>query len=303
MTRQLTRFAVATAIAFCGSTALAQISDDFETDTSASYTVIDDSNGASGDGAADSTSEFAFDYIAAGIPLAPNSTAGDVGGLRLTVNAREEGPEGQTSTEEDHITAFHNLALTGSYRLDVDMYMGVNLLAPGTTEFAHIGVAGATTDFTSIFTPVVDNGHFLSITGEGGSSSDYRHSAPGAPAIPSGNGTYLNSLKSTNASVQEYQDIYPASDSPGSPTNIWTTVTITNTPAGVTYWLDGTPIIKTAQGATDGLVSLGYTDPFDSVGPHFVIYDNLSVTAIPEPSAALLCLAGLAGLARRTRVG
>lgn len=302
MTRQLTRFAVATAVAFCGSTALAQISDNFEADTSADYTVIDDSNGASGDGGADSTVDFAFDYIAAGIPLAPNSTAGDTGGLRFTANAMEEGAEGNTSTEEDHITAFHNLSQTGSYRLDVDMYMGVNTSAPGTTEMAHIGVAGASTDFTSIFTPVVVNGHFISITGEGGSGSDYRHAIPGTGAVGSGDPSYLNELNTTNAAVQTYLDIYPTSEFPGSPTNLWTTVTITNTPAGVTYWLDGNAIITTPSLASDGLVSLGLSDLFDSVGPHFVVYDNLSVTAIPEPSAALMCLAGLAGLARRTRV-
>ena len=305
MKRHLVIPTLAGALAFAVAPAMAQlISDDFEVDSSANYTIVDDSNGASGDGGADSTSQFAFDYIAAGIPLAPNSDPGDTGGLRLTVNASEEGDEGPSSTEEDHITAFNNLSVSGSYRLDVDIYMGVDLLQPGTTEFAHVGVAGGTSDFTSIFTPVVDNGHFMSMTGEGGSFSDYRHSVPGSPAVPNGDPSYLNSNNTVNASDPFYQDLFPAAsgtDSVGSPTNIWTTRTITVGPEFVAYYLDGTKIIQTPVVEDSGLVSLGYTDPFDSVGPHFVIYDNLVVTMIPEPTTAVLGVSALVALVSRRR--
>lgn len=279
------------------------ISDNFETDSSANYTVVDDSNGASGDGGADSTIDFGFDYVAAGIPLAPNSMPGDTRGLRMTVNDREEGDEGPSSTEEDHITAFNNTVLSGAYRLQVDMYMGVDSSRGGTTEFAHVGIDGSSTDFLSIFTPIVDNGHFVSITGEGGSSSDYRHSAPGSPAVPSGDASYLNADNTTNASAQLYQDLYPSTEFPGSPTNIWTTLVIEATDTTVTYLLDGVPIIRTARGATGGLAGLGLTDPFDSVGPHFVVYDNLVVGRVPEPTSALLGLTGVAMLALRRRNG
>ena len=55
------------------------INDNFETDTSADYIIAND-------GSPDGTQTFAYDYIAAGIPLAPNSAPGDTGGLRLTAN-------------------------------------------------------------------------------------------------------------------------------------------------------------------------------------------------------------------------
>ena len=51
------------------------ISDTFETDTSADYTIVDD-------GTPNGTQAFNWDYVAAGIPLAPRSQAGDTGGLR-----------------------------------------------------------------------------------------------------------------------------------------------------------------------------------------------------------------------------
>lgn len=272
------------------------LADNFETMTSGNYTVVDDSNGASGDGTPDSTIDFGFDYVAAGIPLAPNSTAGDTLALRLAANETAD-----DAGAPDHITAFNNLSVTSTnYKISVDMYMAVEA-AGGTTEFAHVGIGGSTADFLSIFTPVVDNGHFVAITGEGGSASDYRHSVPGSPAVPSGDLSYLNSDNTTNATGDTYQTIFAGAEFPGSPGNQWTTLEIFVNPSLVTYALDGTPIIQTANAGTDGLVGLGYTDAFSSVGPHFVLYDNLTITETPEPAAGLLSLLGLAGLAVRRR--
>lgn len=278
-------------------------SDNFEVDSSANYTLVDESNGASGDGTPDSTSAFAFDYIAAGIPLAPNSTVGDVGGLRLAANetANDAGAA-------DHITAFHNTLVTSpSYLLEVDMYMQVES-AGGSTEYANVGIGGSSDDFLSIFTPIVDNGHFLAVTGEGGSASDFRHSQPGNPAVPSGDPTYLNSDNTTNATGDTYQAIFAGGDFPGSPGNRWTTLTILVTPDAVQYAFDGTAIIETTNTGSDGLVGLGYADLFSSVGPHSVVYDNLRVTNIPVaeiPEPATLGLLGLglaafAGIRRRS---
>ncbi|MAT69870.1 MAG: hypothetical protein CMJ58_10135 [Planctomycetaceae bacterium] len=280
------------------------ISDDFESDSSASYTIVDDSNAASGDGEADSTVTFNFDYSALGIAAAPNSSGG-TSGLYLTVNNTSSDNGGDGALQEDHVTVFNNLNITAPvYTLSVDMYMGVEAGQSGSTEFAHIGVAGSTADFLSIFTPIVANGHFISITGEGGSSSDYRHATPGTPAVNSGDPSYLNSTNTTNATGDVYQALFPApADFPGSPGNLWTTLTIDVTPYNVTYSLDGTPIIRTPVEENEGLVGLGYTDPFDSVGPHFVIYDNLTVTEVPEPATVVLSVLGLAGVAalRRAR--
>jgi len=267
----------------------ALISDDFEVDSSASYTLVDD-------GAPDSSSTFAFDYVAAGYPLAPNSTAGDVGGLRMTSN--------DTGGAADHLTAFHNTSISdAAYRLSVDMWMGVEGTG-GTTEFSTIGVAGDGATFNSIFTPISGTGHFLSMTGEGGSSSDFRHFTPGVTSVPSGDASYLNDLNTTNATGDTYQAIFAGGDFPGSPGNRWTTVSIEVDPQNVTYFLDGVPIIRTPTEASAGQVSLAYNDVFSSIASpfqsQFVLYDNLNVESIPEPaSLALLGLGGLAMLRRK----
>ena len=267
----------------------AVLSDDFEVDSSASYSVLEN-------GGPDSSIAFAYDYIAAGLPLAPNSTAGDVGGLRMTVN--------DSIGASNTLTAFHNTAVTAAaYRMSVDIYMGVEGTS-GTTEFATVGVAGDGSVTNSIFTPIQGTGHFVSITGEGGSSSDYRHSTPSTLAVPSGDTSYLNSTNTTNATGDTYQAIYPATDFPGSPGNGWTTLSIEVDDQNVTYFLDGTPIIRTSTGLDGDLVNLGYHEAFGSVATPFqsmyIVYDNLNVDVIPEPaSLALMGLGGLAMLRRR----
>lgn len=273
------------------------ISDDFEADSSADYTIVEQ-------GGPDSTSSFAFDYIAAGIPLAPRSAPGDRRGLRFTAN--------NSLGASNAVTAFHNTGiLTDNYTVFVDVWLN-NQASEGTTEHAHIGVAGDGVTPNQLFSPISGSGHYLAFTGDGGSTSDYRHHLESIGPVPAGDLSYLNSTNSTNSSADTYQSLFPSPpyDIAGSPGNAWTTLRIDivgGIGGTITYSLDGatgmTPIIRDTVEVAQGKVSLGYADLFTSVaspaGSQFVIYDNLVV--VPAPSASALALTGLVAFSRRRR--
>ncbi len=272
------------------------IEDDFEVDSSADYTIAEL-------GGPDATASFGWDYIAAGIPLAPRSEVGDRGGLRMTAN--------DTLGEVNAITAFHNTPMAGliNYTLLVDVYIGITG-SSGSTEHAHVGVAGDGVTPNQLFSPISGSGHYLAFDGDGGSSSDFRHFKPSVTAVPSGDASYLNDLQTTNSTGDTYQNLFPNPpyEYAGSPGNAWTTLQIDlvgGVGGTITYSLDGatgmTPIIQDVSEILNGYISLGHGDLFSSVSDpfqsQFVIYDNLSV--VPEPGMLGLCGLGALALCRR----
>ncbi|MCP3919628.1 MAG: hypothetical protein GY711_29180 [bacterium] len=283
MTSLYTRLLLlASAGTVAATSASAQIlTDDFEVDSSASYTVVND-------GTPDGTQTFAFDYVAAGLPLAPRSASGDTNGLRLTAN--------DTAGMTDVWTLFHNTPVNAArYRLTVDMWMNFDALS-GSTEFAHIGVGGDGATFNSVFTPISGTGAFISVTGDGGSISDYRwfRDAANTPLNDSDSTTLPNDHPSylghgSNASGAYYQALFPSPPATiaGSPGNIWTTVTIDvdNIAGVITFRFDGSLTFRGRYSGTfDGFASLGINDVFTSVSGAsnlFIIYDNLDVSETP----------------------
>ncbi|MFT5732983.1 MAG: hypothetical protein ACI8WY_001658, partial [Planctomycetota bacterium] len=109
--------AIATTATFAQTTL---ISDGFELGSAADYTVVDD-------GSIDGADDFAFDYVAAGIPAAPRSAAGDTLGVRMTANT--------SAGSADARTIFHNTVVNADrYLLTVDVWMNF-VGTSGTTEF------------------------------------------------------------------------------------------------------------------------------------------------------------------------
>lgn len=278
----------AAALTAAGASAQTLIADDFEVDSSADYTVADD-------GSPDGTSTFAFDYIAAGIPLAPRSAPGDLGGLRLTAN--------DGAGASDARTAFHNTSITAdAYRMTVDVYMNFGA-GGGTTEFGNVGVGGDGVTTNSIFLPITGSGAFIAFTGDGGSGSDFRwfRAPANTPAGETDNTTLPNSHPSylgrgSNGTGAFFQSLFPSPPSTvaGSPGNIWTTVTIDvdNVAGLITFSFDGELTYRGRFGSRfDGLVSLGIADVFSSVSSanNFTLYDNLLVEARPALVTSLVC--------------
>ncbi len=285
MTLRLAAIAIACAVSV--TTHAAIITDNFEGNSAPNYTVVND-------GTPNGTSNFAFDYIAAGIPLAPRSASGERQGLRFTAN--------DSAAAVDALTAFHNTAVGGSkYRLKVDVFMGFTGTA-ATTEHAHVGVGGNGTTFNQLFTPISGSGTYIAFTGDGGSGSDYRwylDTANGGPTtVPNTDASYLG--HGSNNTGAFYQSLFPAPPSTvaGSPGNIWTTLEIDVNAGVVSYYFNGQLAIQGPYtGSLNGKVSLGLADTFTSVdsGSVFALFDNLEV--VPEPATGLLALVGLVGVA------
>ena len=264
--------------AVAAATASAQIiSDNFETNTSASYTVVDD-------GTPDGTQIFAFDYVAAGIPLAPNSVAGDTSALRLTAN--------DGAGAADAWTIFHNTPVNVPiYMLSVDVY---NAFTPGSftaTEYAQFGVGGDGVTSHTIWSPPAGSGVFAGFTGDGDSTLDYlwHRDAANTPAslvvgtVDPLDPSYLN--HGANNLDPFFQALYPTGSVAGSPGNVWAQVDILvdNTAGTVSIFFEDTlTFFGDTNGTTNGQVNFGLYDRFASLsGPtSFTLFDNFVVTEI-----------------------
>ena len=201
-TRHLLPLLTAAPLAGAATAQSVFIDDDFEVDTSANYIIVDD-------GAGDGTQTFAYDYVAAGIPLAPNSAPGDTGGLRLTAN--------DTAGSSDAWTLFHTTPISADfYVLSVDVWMNFGS-GSGTTEYAEVGVGGDGVTYNSVFLPIEGSGAFIAFTGDGGSSSDFRwfRAVPNTPPGETDNTTLPNSHPSylghgSNGTGSFFQSLFPA---------------------------------------------------------------------------------------------
>jgi hypothetical protein len=184
MKRHILRLAFAIVVMAANSFGqITLISDDFSSDTSADYTVVNGGSGAANDGQV----VFNFDYSTlldadgvSPISPAPGTTDGSTAGVYLTVNETGADPL------PENFTVFHNTEITGvtDYTVTMDIYMGVwaQTADDATTEHVTIGTAGDGVTANGPYEccggiPLnqTGSGNYLFMSGDGGDSSDYRH--------------------------------------------------------------------------------------------------------------------------------
>jgi hypothetical protein len=312
----------ATLLAICsGSHAQVLYSDSL--DSATGWTVN------SGPGTAN-LATFGYDYSALGIPAAPNS-GGSTIGLKLQANRPGGGAITGISVSPT------GQSFSGDYQLRFDMWLNANgSTTAGTPGFpaggagstqltgAGIGTAGTTAQWVG---GTYDSIFFMG-TGEGGAAQDYRVYPVGNLASPT-TGFYAAGT-TTTPDVRNAADPYYASFGGVAPpagqtalfpqqngtTQVgslgfeWHDVAITKVGNTVTWDIDG---VRIATVDTTGLPAFGggnillnqsdiNNGTTDAAGDPllFGLFDNVRVSAVPEPSTyALLVLGGLCLAMRR----
>ncbi|HNQ88839.1 MAG TPA: Calx-beta domain-containing protein [Verrucomicrobiota bacterium] len=290
-------------------------SDDFDTDTSAQWSVYDGSG--SSPHLADYTIQFAFDYgaqlftahgVTGLIPPAPNCAGGTTRGLKVTVNKNDNTPAIAAVCAYAKARTF-----SGNHALRFDLwinYCGAGGGGNGSTEYAIFGINHAGTRVNWANTALTDSdGVWYAVTGEGGASIDYRayeglvHAAPnhlqGADAAfldRNGDGLTEFEVNATQPETYPLQAMFPAPEyeTPGMPGKRWVQVEIAQRDGHVLWKINGFVIAErpNTSGFDSGTIMLGTMDIFSSIASpredNFVIFDNVRVVALdaePPPVA------------------
>lgn len=267
--------------------------------------------------------DFFFDYSTVGIPAAPNS-AGTTVGLKLQANTSTAAPTfGGVSVSPV------GQSFLGDFTLRFDMwinYVGPFANADSTTVYTHATGAGIGTAGTAAqWAGGVPDSIYFAVTGDGGSSADYRAYSPDAGVgYVEASGVFA---AGTGAGVRNnthaYYSGFGGESAPAAqlalfpqqtgitPTGTvglgWRDVEIVKQGNLVSYVIDGL-LIATVDASTITLggnnILLNYFDvnaTVDDPALMFGLIDNVSVTVVPEPSSLALGLLGGFGLLLRRR--
>jgi len=293
--------------------------DDFDTNTSANYTVNQDP---------DTTVTFAYDYSADGIPSAPGSAGSSTLGVKFTANNGDA-----TGTAAAINISPTGQSFSGDYTLRFYSWQNMNGPFPGggtgSTEFATggVGTSGTAVQKSS----GTASGAWFAADGEGNSGIDYRaylNTALEGPTSTAYIATDQGTINRRNANNTYYHTAFPGGQQapasqqtayPGPTAGAnqtgslkagtqgfaWRFWEITKSGTSVSWSIDGLPIATFANPTLTGSnIFVGHWDVFASITDNpavtFGIIDNLEV--IPEPATAVLslfCVVGMLGALRR----
>jgi hypothetical protein len=248
--------------------------DDFNTDTSANWTIRFGAN----NNIADYDALFAYDYSADSVPAAPHSVGGDTKGLRLTVNKKDSTASGAAG-----LNLYPNgKSFSGNFALRFDMFLNFNSSVAGTTEHAIFGV-NHTGAFTNRHNTAGSDGFWFAIETDG-SASDAGRSYTGYKGNPAG----VPSLLKFPASQFAAYFTRPPYLAAGAVSGQWVDVEVCQLDGRISWNINGVPVMGYGdnQAYQSGNIMLGYMDSFNSIGApeNSVIYDNVRVVDLTSES-------------------
>jgi len=296
-------------------------SDNFDVDSTSSWSFFSSISGDAANDNSGSEADFFFDYSTVGIGAAPNSQGGSTRGLKLNANigtglfsATSVSPNGQS--------------FSGDYTLKFDAWL--NSVGPfpaggsGSTQLTTAGVGGVN---GLNWQGGAMSGVSFGATGEGGSGNDYRaYVAAGSPLADTSGayaaGSVAGASNNTNAYYSSFQGSVPAAQlglypqqtgapAVGTQGFAWRSWEITKTGDVMTWTIDGLLIATATKANMTGSniffnhsdINAGSSTSPDSEALIFGLVDNVVVTqAVPEPATmTILALGALAALKRRKK--
>ena len=291
-------------------------SDDFDTDKSAQWNVLDAADSAT----SDFTIDWAFDYskvnytlALAGktttnsIPKAPSTpTGGASKAVRLQVNTKD------VLAERAAVNLYaKDKTFQGDYSLRFDMWLNYNGSQYGGTGSTVFGIFGinhlATQVNWAAATPLPSSdGVWFAVTGEAGANGDYRAYEGDPTATPlrllgadagfldrDGNGTTeFEPFPGAGTNFPLHlMFATPPFETPGVPGKRWVKVEIRQIKHVLTWVMDGYVIAQreNLSSQQSGSIMIGLMDIFTSIpepaADNFVLFDNLQVLDLSNESS------------------
>lgn len=290
-----------------GASAQVLFSDNFDSGTSGANWTVNTSG-------TDAFADFAFNYNTLGIPSAPRS-GGSTTGLRFLVNQSAGVFQGVSASP----TAGNFL---GDYQMRFDMWLNFNGPAPvggsGSTQVGSfgIGTTGISAQWAGGSTSVM-----FAVTTDGNSAQDYRVYTNNVHVLPA-TGVYAagtTASPDTRNAGHPYYAQFGGQTAPANQVTLfpqqtgttgagtaawaWHDVQIDKVGDMVTWSIDGLRIATVStngMAGTDVFLGMFDSNATSSSDPNdfliAAVYDNLTVTTVPEPSTYLLGCLGVASL-------
>lgn len=279
-------------------------SDNFDSGTSGGNWTVNRSD-------VDSVANFSFNYASLGIPSAPHSAGGSTIGLGFLVNQSAGVFQGISASPTGG-------SFLGDYQMRFDMWLNFVGPAPaGGSGSTQLGSFGVGTSGTSAQWAGGSTSIMFAVTLDGNSSQDYRvytnnvHVSPLTGVYAAGSTTSPDSRNAADPYYAQFGGKTAPSDQvtlfpnqtgttgAGVAAWAWHDVEIDRVGDLVTWSIDGLRIATVSTNGTQfgDNVFLGMfdsnagssTDANDFLNT--AIFDNLTVTAVPEPSTYVLgCL-------------